>query len=46
MTAADPKLPHSDMDLTTDLNLSCVFGIELESLVALSIRPPWLQHGL
>ena len=34
------------MDTLTDLNLSCVFGIELQGLVALSICPPWLQHSL
>lgn len=33
-------------DATTDLNLSCVFRIELQGLIPLPICPPWFQHGL
>lgn len=30
----------------TDLNLSCVLGIKLQSLIPLLIGPSMLQHGL
>jgi len=35
-----------DIKATTDLNLSCVFGIELQRFITLSISPPGFQHSL
>ncbi|TRY94884.1 hypothetical protein DNTS_032985 [Danionella cerebrum] len=34
------------VDGPTDLNLSRVFGIELQSFIPLPICPSWFQHGL
>lgn len=33
-------------DVSTDLDLSRVLGVELQGLVPLPVRAPWLQHGL
>lgn len=35
-----------DRNMTSDLDLGCVLGVEFQGLVPLSICPPWLQHGL
>lgn len=35
-----------DRDMTSDLDLSRVLGVELQGLVPLAVRPPRLQHGL
>ena len=32
--------------MTSDLDLSCVLGVEFQGLVPLPVRPPRLQHGL
>lgn len=33
-------------DVSADLDLSRVLGVELQGLVPLPVRAPWLQHGL
>lgn len=35
-----------DRNMTSDLDLGCVLGVEFQGLVPLSICAPWLQHGL
>lgn len=36
----------SGVTISSDLDLSCVLGVELKSLVPFTVCATWLEHGL